>query len=60
MFKDISHHEVTLNASVMNVSFVTSKLGRPSYSWQDNIQMDLKETRWNNVDWIDFADGGGQ
>jgi hypothetical protein len=27
-------------------------LGRPSRRWEDNIKMDLKEIRWEDVDWI--------
>lgn len=29
-------------------------LGWPEYRWEDNV-MDLEETRWDNVDWIDVA-----
>jgi hypothetical protein len=37
-------------------------LGRPRYTWVDNIKMDLREIGWDGVDWIDMAqdrDGGG-
>jgi hypothetical protein len=30
-------------------------LGRPRCRWEDNIKMDLKEVRWEDVDWIDVA-----
>jgi hypothetical protein len=30
-------------------------LGRPRHSWVDNIRMDLGETEWDGVDWIDVA-----
>jgi hypothetical protein len=30
-------------------------LGRPRRRWVDNIKMDLTETQWNGVDWIDMA-----
>jgi hypothetical protein len=30
-------------------------LGRPKRRWVDNIQMDLRETGWDGVDWIDRA-----
>jgi hypothetical protein len=30
-------------------------LGRPRRSWVDNIEMDLRETGWDGVDWIDMA-----
>jgi hypothetical protein len=28
---------------------------RPRHSWVDNINMDLREIRWDVVDWIDMA-----
>jgi hypothetical protein len=30
-------------------------LGRPRRRWVDNIKMDLREIRWDTVDWIDMA-----
>jgi hypothetical protein len=30
-------------------------LGRPRRRWVDNIEMDLRETGWDGVDWIDLA-----
>jgi hypothetical protein len=30
-------------------------LGRPRRRWVDNIKMDLRETRWDGMDWIDRA-----
>jgi hypothetical protein len=27
-------------------------LGRPKCSWEDNIEMDLKEMGWKGVEWI--------
>jgi hypothetical protein len=30
-------------------------LGRPRRRWADNIKMDLRETGWDGVDWIDMA-----
>jgi hypothetical protein len=30
-------------------------LGRPRRRWVDNIKMDLRETGWDGVDWIDLA-----
>jgi hypothetical protein len=32
-------------------------LGRPRRRWVDNIKLDLREIRWNDVDWIDLAQG---
>jgi hypothetical protein len=30
-------------------------LGRPKRKWVDNVKMDLRETGWDDVDWIDMA-----
>jgi hypothetical protein len=30
-------------------------LGRPRRRWEDNIKMDLREIRWDGVDWIGLA-----
>jgi hypothetical protein len=30
-------------------------LGRPIRRWVDNIKMDLRETGWDGVVWIDMA-----
>jgi hypothetical protein len=30
-------------------------LGRTKRRWVDNIRVDLGETRWDDVDWIDMA-----
>jgi hypothetical protein len=30
-------------------------LGRPRCRWEDNIKMDLRETGWDGVDWIDLT-----
>jgi hypothetical protein len=29
-------------------------LGRPRRKWVDNIKMDLREIRWDGVDWMDM------
>jgi hypothetical protein len=29
-------------------------LGRPRCRWVDNIKMDLRETGWDGMDWIDL------
>jgi hypothetical protein len=29
--------------------------GKPPGCWEDNIKMDLRETGWNDIDWIDLA-----
>jgi hypothetical protein len=30
-------------------------LGRPRRRWEDNIKMDLRETKFGDVDWINLA-----
>jgi hypothetical protein len=30
-------------------------LGRPRSRWEDNIKMDLRETGWGDIDWVDVA-----
>jgi hypothetical protein len=30
-------------------------LGRPKRRWVDNIKMDLRETGWYGMDWIDLV-----
>jgi hypothetical protein len=30
-------------------------LGRPTSRWMDNIKMNLRETGWGGMDWIDLA-----
>jgi hypothetical protein len=30
-------------------------LGRPRHRWVENIKMELRETGWDGVDWIDMA-----
>jgi hypothetical protein len=30
-------------------------LGRSRRTWVDNIKMDLRETGWDEMDWIDLA-----
>jgi hypothetical protein len=35
-------------------------LGRPRRSWVDNIKTDLREIRWDGVDWIDMGQDRNQ
>jgi hypothetical protein len=30
-------------------------LGRPRCMWVDNIKIDLREIRWDGMDWIDLT-----
>jgi hypothetical protein len=30
-------------------------LGRPRHSWEDNMEMDVREVGWWGKDWIDLA-----
>jgi hypothetical protein len=32
-----------------------TSLGRPKHRWEDNINMECKETGWEGVDWIHMA-----
>jgi hypothetical protein len=34
---------------------VKRPLGRPRRRWEDRIRMDLRETGWGSVDWIQLA-----
>jgi hypothetical protein len=34
---------------------VKRPLGRPRRSWEDNIEIDLREIGWNIMDWIGLA-----
>jgi hypothetical protein len=33
----------------------TKPLGRPRYRWKKNSKLDLKERKWEAVDWIHLA-----
>jgi hypothetical protein len=35
-------------------------LRRPRRIWVDNIEMDLREISWDDMDWIDLTENGGQ
>jgi hypothetical protein len=30
-------------------------LGRPRRRWLNNIEVDLREMRWDGIDWVDLA-----
>jgi hypothetical protein len=32
----------------------------PGVKWEHNIKLDLRETGWDGVDWIDLAQDRGQ
>ena len=32
-------------------------LGRPRCRWEDNVQRDLQEVGWGDMDWIDLSQG---
>jgi hypothetical protein len=36
------------------------QLGRPSRRWEDRIRMDLRETDWGSVEWIQYAQRRGR
>jgi hypothetical protein len=35
-------------------------LGRPKRRWVDSIKIDLRETGWDGMDWIDVTRNGDQ
>jgi hypothetical protein len=35
-------------------------LARPRRRWEDNTKMDLRETGWDGMDWIDLAEDRDQ
>jgi hypothetical protein len=35
-------------------------LGKPRRRWVDNIKMDLRETGWDGMDWIELAQDNDQ
>jgi hypothetical protein len=35
-----------------DVSAYKILVGTPRHRWEDNIEMNFRETRWENVDWI--------
>jgi hypothetical protein len=35
-------------------------LGRPRRRWVNNIKMDLREKRWDGMNWIDLAQNRDQ
>jgi hypothetical protein len=37
----------------------TKRLGRPKRRWEDNIRMDIKEIRWEGMDWIHLCQDRG-
>jgi hypothetical protein len=43
---------LAVNISVLVYWF---PLGRPRRRWEDGIKMDLRETGWESVDWIQLA-----
>jgi len=45
------------NASKILVRIPVGKtsLGRPNHRWEDSIGMDLRELRWEGMDWIHMA-----
>jgi hypothetical protein len=34
--------------------------GRPERTWKDNIKMDLREIKWDDMGWIHLAQDRGQ
>jgi hypothetical protein len=36
------------------------QLGRPSYTWEDNIKIVIREIGWSGMDWNDLAQNRDQ
>jgi hypothetical protein len=39
---------------------VKKPLERLRHRWEDNVKMDLRETGWGGMDWIDLAEDNNQ
>jgi hypothetical protein len=37
-----------------------SPLGRPRRGWEDNVNTNLREARWEGIHWIHLAQDGGR
>jgi hypothetical protein len=35
-------------------------LARPRHRWEDGIRMELRETAWKDVEWVQLAQDRGQ
>jgi hypothetical protein len=46
-----------MNAYMISVGTPEGKrpLGRHRHRWEDGIKMDVRETGWGGMDWIDLA-----
>jgi len=42
-------------ATLIGNAEMTITLGRPRHRWEDNIRLDLRETGWEGMDWINLA-----
>jgi hypothetical protein len=47
--------ETTANRILVGKPEGKRPLGRPRRRWVDNIKMDLREIRWDGMDWIELA-----
>jgi hypothetical protein len=58
----VARMEEKMNACRILVENTEGKrpLGRPRRSWVNNIKMELREIRWDGMDWIDLAQDRGQ
>jgi hypothetical protein len=57
-----STHGEKLNAYRVLVGKPEGKrpLGIPRHGWEGNNKMDLRHIEWDDMDWIDLAQGGDQ
>jgi hypothetical protein len=51
----VARMEKKLNACSGGKARGKESLGRSRRRWVDNVKMDLRETRWDGMDWIDVA-----
>lgn len=46
--------------ALLGKSEVKKSLGRPRRRWENNITMDLRETGWDDMEWIHLAEDRDQ
>jgi hypothetical protein len=49
----ITYH--TQTTALSGTPELDEPLGRPRRWWVDNIKMDLREIKWDGLDWMDMA-----
>jgi hypothetical protein len=49
-----------INRTLVGLPEGKRPLGRPRRRWVDNIKMDLRDIKWDGMDWIDVAQNRDQ